>query len=66
MGMLAAAVNGQSVVPVNETSSDDKDDGGTQLRISEGDSMVPLGPVLGLTDSAKNNIPVREISSLLL
>lgn len=58
--LLAAKALAQTIVATN-WSSNPNDQGGndTELTISRNDAMVPLAPVLPLTEQASDGIPVR-------
>ena len=60
LAALLASATGQSITPTNWTSADaDKQsDDSIGIKVSMGDKMVPMGPVLSLTSKAKNGIPV--------
>lgn len=60
--MVLALAAGQTVYPANFTSStgDLENEDGIKLSVSEGDTMMPLSAVLGLTNSVKSDIPVSR------
>lgn len=49
----------QTIVATNSTPSDSSAQRDTSLTISRNDDMVPLAPVLPLTNGAVDDIPVR-------
>lgn len=61
--LLLALCTAEVILPQNFSSStsDLQDQDGIKLSVSQNDDMVPISPVLGLTDSAKNDIPVGTI-----
>lgn len=61
LGALTASMaSGQSIVPTNWTAEDHTEYANDLIGISvsEGDNMVPLGPIVALTERAHKGIPV--------
>ena len=61
--LLLALCTAEVILPKNFSSStsDLQTQNGIKLSVSQNDDMVPISPVLGLTDSAKNDIPVCTV-----
>lgn len=61
LAMALSLANSQSIAPANftgATASLQNDDRLT-LYLSDGNNLMPDAPLLGLTDAARNSIPVR-------
>ena len=66
LAVLFIFVVGETINPADFTKDSPKPDGDDpiKLSLSEGDSMVPLSDVMGLTDDAKSDILVSEITNV--
>lgn len=67
LAALLAIATGQTITPLNWTAPEaaKQDDDAIDISVSVGNDMVRLGPVLALTDMAKNGIPVQSHASNL-
>ena len=63
--LLAIATAAEYILPTNNTIVNEGNNGKIKLSLSESDSMVPLSEVVGLTDHARNDIPVRKTHRIL-
>ena len=64
LGALAAMANGQTITPTNWTSANqnEKFHDSIGLKVSVGESMMQLGPLLALTTRAHDGLPVCTTS----
>jgi hypothetical protein len=65
--LVAPGVLAQTIVATNSTDADPPGTtGGTPMQISRNDDMVPLAPVLPLTNASANEVPPTGISGEII
>ena len=60
--LVAPGVVAQTIVATNSTDSELPGTTDTRMTISRNDDMVPLAPVLPLTDAAMDEVPPTGLS----
>lgn len=64
--LVAPGVVAQTIVATNSTDADPPGTTGTPMTISRNDDMVPLAPVLPLTDAAMDEVPPTGLSGEIM
>lgn len=64
--LVAPGVVAQTIVATNSTNADPPGTTGTPMTISRNDDMVPLAPVLPLTDAAMDEVPPTGLSGEIM